>query len=236
MATLPQDLRHAARMLLGSPGFTLVAVLSLVLGISATTTIFSAIDAILLRPLPYPKSDRLVFIVNTALKQPGNRSPVSEADLVRWRKDNSVFDQIEITTWGAEMNALTGAGVPERIGLQSTTRGLFRMLGVRPLLGHALTDKEAGHYPSDDVAISYEFWQRHFSGDPSILGRSFIIDYGGTAVVTAVLPSGFDLLGSIPADVYRLMSVTDLNPEDARWLIGLGRLKPGITVLQARLR
>jgi putative ABC transport system permease protein len=190
MATLLQDLRHAARMLLRSPGFTLVAVLSLALGISATTTIFSAIEAILLRPLPYPESDRLVFIVNTHLKQSGNRSAVSEADLVRWRKDNSVFDQIETTTWGAEMNALTGAGVPERIGLQSVTRGLFRMLGVHPILGHALSEKDAGQYPSDDVIISYEFWQRHFSGDPHILGRTFIIDHGETATVEAVLPRG----------------------------------------------
>ena len=234
MATLFQDLRHAIRMLLRSPGFALVAVLSLALGISATTTIFSAIDAILLRPLPYPGSDRLVSILNTSLKQPGNDFAVSEADLVRWRKENSVFEQIEITTRGAEMNALTGAGVPERIGLQTTTRGLFRMLGVQPILGHVLTEKEAEHFPNADAAISYEFWQRHFSGDPNILGRSFIIDFGETASVVAVLPRGFDLFGAIPADVYRLMSVTDLNPDDGRWLTGFGRLKPGITVQQAQ--
>jgi putative ABC transport system permease protein len=234
MATLFQDLRHAIRMLLRSPGFALVAVLSLALGISATTTIFSAIDAILLRPLPYPGSDRLVSILNTSLKQPGNDFAVSEADLVRWRKENSVFEQIEITTRGAEMNALTGAGVPERIGLQTTTRGLFRMLGVQPILGHVLTEKEAEHFPNADAAISYEFWQRHFVGDPNILGRTFIIDFGETASVVAVLPRGFDLFGSIPTDVYRLMSATDLNPEDARWLTGLGKLKPGITVKQAQ--
>jgi putative ABC transport system permease protein len=234
METLLQDLRHAIRMLVKSPGFTLVAVLSLALGVSATTTIFSAIDAILLRPLPYPASDRLVSILNTSAKYPGSGLAVSEADLVHWRKENSAFEQIEITTGGAEMNALTGAGVPERIGLQTTPRGLFRMLGVQPVLGHILTEKDAERFLNNDVAISYEFWQRHFAGDPNILGRTFIIDFGETASVVAVLPRGFDLFGSIPTDVYRLMSATDLNPEDARWLTGLGRLKPGITVQQAQ--
>src|SRR5580704_14651022 len=176
MDILFQDLRHAIRMLLKSPGFTLVALFSLAPGIGATTTIFSAIDAILLRPLPYPASDRLVSVVNTSSKQPGSERATSITDLFRWRKENSVFDQLEITTRGAEMNALTGAGVPERIGLQSATRGLFRMLGVQPILGHILTEKEAELFPRNDVVISYEFWQRHFSGDPQILGRSFIID------------------------------------------------------------
>ena len=234
METLLQDLRHAVRMLLRSPGFTLVASFSLALGIGATTTIFSTIDSILLRPLPYPASDRLVSILNTSTKQPGNSFAVSAADLVRWRKENSAFEQLEITTSGAEMNALTGAGVPERVGLQSTTRGLFRMLGVQPILGHILTDKEAEHFPHDDVAISYEFWQRHFGGDPNILGRSFIIDYGGTVVVTAVFPRGFDLFGSIPADVYRLMGVDESSPDDGRWLTGFGKLRPGITIQQAQ--
>lgn len=233
MQTLLQDLRHAVRILLRSPGFTTVALFSLALGISATTTIFSAIDAILLRPLPYLASDRLVSILNTSSRQPGNNFAVSAADLVRWRKENSVFDQLEITT-RAEMNALTGAGAPERIGLQTTTRGLFRMLGVQPILGHILTEKEAEHFPHDDVAISYEFWQRHFGGNPRILGQSFIIDYGGTVVVTAVLPRGFDLFGSIPTDVYRLLGMDESNPDPGRWLTGFGRLKPGISIQQAQ--
>src|SRR5580692_1237144 len=131
METLLQDLRHAIRMLLRSPGFALVALLSLALGISATSTIFSAINAVLLRRPPYPNGDRLVTILNTPPKQPGNHFPVSTADLVHWRKDNRVFEQMEVSQWGTEMNALSGAGVPESIGVQSVTAGLLPLLGVQ---------------------------------------------------------------------------------------------------------
>lgn len=90
-----QDLRYAIRMLLRSPGFALVAVLSLALGISATSTIFSAINSVLLRRPPYPNGDRLITVMNSPLKQPGNQYGVSTADLVRWRKENKVFEQLE---------------------------------------------------------------------------------------------------------------------------------------------
>jgi putative ABC transport system permease protein len=233
METLFQDLRRAIRMLLRSPGFMLVALFSLALGISATTTIFSAVDAILLRPLPYPASARVVLILNTSLKQPGNDQGVSTSDLLRWRKGNSVFNQIELARWGAEMNAVTGAGVPERLALEYATPGLFRLLGVQPILGHALTEEDANHHGYHSAAISYEFWQRHFAGDPNILGRSFFVDIDKT-VVAAVLPRGFDLFGSGPADIYKLAPVSESNSETNRWLTGFGKLKPGITVEQAQ--
>ena len=234
MDTLFQDLRHAIRILLRSPGFTLVAVLSLTLGISANSTIFSAVNAALLRRPPYPKSDRLVTIVNSPLKQPGNHYPVSIADLVHWRKDNQVFEQIELSRWGAEMNALSGAGVPERVGVQSVTPGLLPLFGVQPVLGRLFSDKDAekrDYYPS---AISYEFWQRHFAGDPKVLGRTFFVD-NNPAFVAAVLPRGFDLFGDNAADVYNPISVNLMRSGATdRWLMGFGRLKPGITVEQAQ--
>jgi putative ABC transport system permease protein len=226
-----QDLRHSIRMLLKNPGLTLVAVLSLALGISATTTIFSAIDAILLRPSPYPASDRLVSIGNTSLKQPGNLQGVSTTDLVRWRKENSVFDQIELSRWGAEMNALSGAGVLERIGLQYVTPRPVSLArrkanswprpyraGCRaPRLHVPLSATNSGNGISQATAVS--------------LGRSFFVDYDGV-IVGAVLPPGFDLFGSVPADVYRLIPAN--APDNERWLTGLGRLKPGITIQQAQ--
>jgi putative ABC transport system permease protein len=187
METLFQDLRHATRMLLRSPGFTLVAVLSLALGISATSTIFSAINAVLLRRRPYPNRDRLVTVLNTPLKQRGNQYPVSTADLVHWRKDNRVFEQIEVSQWGTEMNALSGGGVPERVGVQPVTAGLLPLFGVQPILGRVFSEEEADRSENYSTAISYEFWQRHFAGDPKVLGRTFFVD-NSPAFVGAVLP------------------------------------------------
>jgi hypothetical protein len=164
MGTLFQDLRHAIRMLRKSPGFTLVAVLSLAVGISANTTIFSAINAILLRRAPYPDSDRLVTVVNTPLKQRGAQYPVSLADMIHWRKDSRVFDRLEVAQWVTEGSALSGAGVPERIGVQQVTPGLFPLLGVTPILGRLLTEEEVRK--DNWSAVSYEFWQRHFGAIP----------------------------------------------------------------------
>jgi putative ABC transport system permease protein len=112
METLFLDLRHGIRMLSRSPGFTLAAVFSRALGISANTTIFIAINAVLLRRLPYPKSDRLVTIENYILKQPGSHRLALSADLVHWRRDNRVFEQKELTQWAPEMTALSGAAIP----------------------------------------------------------------------------------------------------------------------------
>ena len=234
METLFQDLRHAIRMLLRSPGFTLVALFSLALGISATTTIFSAINAILLRRPPYPNSDRLVTIVNSPRKQPGIQYPVSTADLVLWRKDNRVFEQIEVSQWGTEMNALSGAGVSERVGVQLVTAGLLPIFGVQPILGRVFSEDEADRSEYSTTAISYEFWQRHFAGDPKVLGRTFFVD-NSLAIVSAVLPRGFNLFGSNAADVYNPLSVNRAGAAaDQRWLMGFGRLKPGITIEQAQ--
>jgi putative ABC transport system permease protein len=229
-----QDLHHAIRMLLKSPGFTLVAVLSLALGISATTTIFSAIDAILLRPPPYPNSDRLVTIANSSLKQPGSRIQVSILDLIRWRKENRIFDHLELTQEGTGMSALTGAGVPERVGVQSATPGLFQMLGVQPVMGRLFTEEDARRTDYLRDAISFEFWQRHFAGDPNVLGKTFMVG-DDLAIVGAVLPRGFDLLGDLPADIYQPISADNAFPTAGdRWLRGFGRLKPGITIQQAQ--
>lgn len=232
MGTLFQDLRHAMRMLRKSPGFTLVAVLSLAIGIGANTTIFSAIDALLLRRPPYPDSDRLVTVVNTPLRQRGAQYPVSLADMIHWRKESRVFDQLEVAQWITEGSALSGAGVPERIGVQQVTPGLFPLLGVTPILGRLLTEEEA--IKDSCSAVSYEFWQRHFGNDPKILGRQLFVDNYTTEVV-AVLPRGFDLLGGRTADVYEFLSVNRIGPSDTgRWLRTFGKLKAGTTLRQAQ--
>jgi predicted permease len=221
-------------MLRKSPGFTLVAVLSLAIGISANTTIFSAINAILLRPAPYPDSDRLVTIVNSPLKERDARRSVSPAEVLRWRQDSRLFEQIEATEWGVEANAMSGAGMPERVGVQPVTHGLFKLFGVTPILGQIQSEQVQGSNEYAYAVLSYEFWQRHFAGDPKVLGRRFFVD-NNAAVVVAVLPRGFDLFGGRPADIYLLDSMNGYGASaNERYLMGFGKLKAGTTIQQAR--
>ncbi len=235
METLFQDVRYAIRMLCKSPGFTCVAVASVAIGIAVNTTIFSAMNAVLLRPLPYPHSDRLVVVFNSPLRQRQATFGFSLADLFHWRKHGSVLEQIEITRWGAEPNALTGAGTPERVRVEYVTPGLFRLLGVVPFIGRVPSEDEQRRVKDyDGAAIGYEFWQRHFGGDPKILGRSFFVD-NSPATAVAVLPRGFDLFGSHPADIYLLWGASDSGASATeRWLHAVARLKAGMTIEQAQ--
>src|SRR6267143_1822649 len=136
---LGQDIRYAARGLYKAPAFTLVAVLTLALGIGGTTTIFSAIDALLLRPLPYPDEDRLVALSTTYSKFPRMGGPVSATDVAHWRADNQVFEQIECASW-PDMVAMSSAGYAERVGVQHVSVRLFSLLGIKAFLGNVPTD------------------------------------------------------------------------------------------------
>src|SRR5580704_2213139 len=127
--TLGQDLQYAVRRMRKGPVFTLVAVLSLAIGVSANTTIFSAINGVLLRPLPYPDQDRLVTISNSALQHPEYLGDVSETDLGHWRAENRVFDQMEVTS-RPDLVAMSGVGIPERVGVQHVSPGFFSLLGM----------------------------------------------------------------------------------------------------------
>ena len=140
---LGQDLRYAVRGLRQAPGFTVVAVLTLALGIGGTTTIFSAIDALLLRPLPYPDQDRLVALSNTYAKFPRESGPVSATDVAHWRADNQVFEQIEFVS-RPDMVAMSSAGSAERVGVQHVSARLLAFLGIGSFLGSIPTDQKNG--------------------------------------------------------------------------------------------
>jgi len=128
-----QDLRYAARGLCKRPAFTLVAVLTLAIGIGGTTTIFSAIDALLLRPLPYPEQDRLVALSNKYPRFPRDRGEVSATDVAHWRADNQMFEQIEFVS-RPDMVAMSSAGFAERVGVQHVSARLFPLLGITSFL------------------------------------------------------------------------------------------------------
>ena len=232
---LRQDLRYAARGLCKSPAFALVAVLTLALGIGGTTTIFSAINALLLRPLPYPDPDRLVALSNSYAKFPQARGPVSNTDVAHWRADNQVFEQIEFVS-RPDMVAMSSAGSAERVGVQHVSARLFPLLGIKSFLGSLPTDELTEQKGSAGVALSYEFWQRHFAGDPKILGRTVFVDTFSAPVI-AVLNPGFDLFGSGPPEIFEIGSMGNVAASginDVRWFLAIGKLKPGVSLSQAQ--
>lgn len=233
--TVGQDLRYAARGLCKRPAFTLVAVLTLAIGIGGTTTIFSAIDALLLRPLPYPEQDRLVALSNKYPRFPRDRGEVSATDVAHWRADNQMFEQIEFVS-RPDMVAMSSAGFAERVGVQHVSARLFPLLGITSFLGSLPTDEVAERQGSLGVVLSYEFWQHHFAGDPKVLGRSIFVDtFSGP--VLAVLNPGFDLFGSGPPEVFIIDGMgiaTDSGVDDARWMFSVGKLKPGVSFQQAQ--
>jgi len=230
------DLRYALRMMRRNPGFTAVAVLSLALGVCANTTIFSAINALLFRRLPYQNNDRLVGLLNRSFSQRGIQG-VSTGDLANWRKQNSVFDQIEVTSTFASKNVLVGPGGSERVGIQYLTPGLLGLLGVKPIVGRLLLNEDANptNQGASNVVLSYTYWHRRYEDDPHILGKSFFMD---TAMVTVVgvLQPGFDLWGTGDTDIYQPLSAEGAAAVDMtnRWLLAVARLKPGVKLEQAQ--
>ncbi len=234
METLMQDLRYAARGLWSSRTFAITAILSLAVGISANTVVFSAVDAVLLRPLPYPDSERLVQIFNAPAAQPGVLTGISTSDLSRWRAENQIFEQLEMSS-EPEMVAMSDPGHPDRVSIQRVTPGILPMLGVTAVLGSIPAERDLGKTVADPAFISYEFWQCHYHGDPNIIGRSFFSE-NYSVTIAAVLSPGFDLFGNGPPDIVDPWGVnTDPGLDEGRWLKGFGKLKPGITLGQAQV-
>ena len=230
-----QDLRYAVRGLRKSPGFTLVVVLTLAIGIGATTAVFSVINQLLLRPLPYPDQDRLVALSNIFPGHPDSWGPVSATDVAHWRADNEVFEKLEFVS-GPDIVAMSGAGSGERVGVQHVSARLLPLLGIKPFMGSLPSDDVSEKLGSSGVLISYEFWKRHFGGDPKIVGQSIFVDtFSGP--ILAVLEPGFDLFGTGVPEVYVIGGMgeaTDSGVDDVRWLVAVGKLKRGVSVRQAQ--
>ena len=232
---LGQDLRYVVRRLRNSPGFTLIAILTLALGIGATTAVFSVINRLLLRPLPYPDQDRLVAVFNVYPKNPERNGPVSATDVAAWRADNQVFEKLEFIS-GPDIVAMSGAGSGERVGVQHLSAQLLPLLGIKAFMGTLPTDDVAEKQGSPGLLISYEFWKRHFGGDPKVLGQSIFVDTFSGPII-AVLEPGFNLFGTWSPEVFLIEAMgkaSDAGTDDVRWLFGMGRLKRGVSVQQAQ--
>lgn len=230
-----QDLRFAFRMLRKSPGFVAIVVLSLALGIGANTTIFSVMNALLLRPLPYAHSDRMVAIWEVPLAHPDERQPPPIAELLDWQKQNDVFEDIALTS-GTESSLLSGANGSEPIRIQDVTPNFFTLLNVKPVLGRIFVAEEMQEL-TQTVVISHSFWTTHFNADPGILGKTFTNRNTGIAsTIVGVMPPGFAPFYGDPVDIWQPINAA--SPRYAarqdHWLIPVALLKPGVTFAQAQ--
>jgi predicted permease len=233
LEALRQDVRYALRGLRKAPAFTAVAILTLAIGIGANTTIFNAINALLLRPLPYPDHDRLVRVSIYDPKYPRYDGPVSWTDVAHWAAGNQVFEQFEATS-GPDMVAMSSAGSGERAGVQHCSLHLLALLGVKPFLGSIPVDHKIEVEGVPGVALSYEFWQRHYGGDPKVLGQSIFVDTYSTRVI-AVMDPGFDLFRTGPSDIFIIGGIPKVvGPSDPRWVIAIAKLKRGVSIKQAQ--
>src|ERR1041384_5474335 len=237
MQALIRDLRFGARVMLKQPGFTLLAVVTLGLGIGANTAIFSVVNGVLLRPLPYPEPERLVALWGTkppAGREPNTRNEVALGNFLDWRAQQSVCDEIGALTY-ASLN-LTGTGEPERLQGAVVTTNLFQLLGVQPMAGRPFLQEEEDPASQRAVIISDGLWQRRFGSDTSLVGKMLTLN-GNQHVVVGIMPPGFDLQFPISREIDLWTPMRINAPEANRqshYLYVLGRLKRDVTPEQAK--
>jgi putative ABC transport system permease protein len=238
------DLRHAARLLLRAPGFSLLVIATFALGIGATTTLFSAVWAVFLRPLAVAHQDRLVTVWQTDARTVEMRQRIVPADFADWRELAGSFEALgALPNWAGQpwvFNVATNAGV-ERVNGIYASSGFFSVMSVAPLVGDVLSAEDDRIRGRRSVVISHAYWQRHFGGAPDVVGRTIDVDTfrGGAFTVVGVMPPAFDM----PRGVDLWLSLADWGggpmPDSAAthrccaWYTVVGRLKPGVTLSAA---
>ncbi len=232
------DFRFAFRQLIKNPGFTLVAVVTLALGVGANTAIFSVVNGLLLKPLPFHDPKALVWIANTGS---GGLSGVTTtvANFKDWRQMNHSFQEMgayfAFFDYGGY--SLSGTGEPERLRGVGVSRNFLNVLGVRPLLGRNFAEEECQTVAPKAVLLTHGFWQRRFAADPTIVGRSITLNNQPTTVV-GVLPATFDFTSIFtPGTRVDFVLPFPLTDETDHWgntLAVIGRLKPGVTIAAAQ--
>lgn len=226
-----RDVSYSLRVLLKNYAFTIVVVLTLALGIGANTAIFSFANGILLRPLPYPQSDRLAVVDTTAVREGNSSIGVSYPDFLDWREQNTVFERVA-THFGTGRFAMTVGGEPIEIRGGRVSYGLFETLHVSPILGRTFTLNE--DRPEEDavVILGYDLWQRSFGGNPNVIGQKITISSSPRTVI-GVMPRGFRFPELSDLWVPLAFSTKTYTRND-HGLEVIARLKDGVTVAQAQ--
>ncbi|MCU1252916.1 MAG: efflux pump, inner rane subunit, partial [Edaphobacter sp.] len=234
MPAIIQNLKFALRLLRKSPGFALVAILIMALGIGANTAIFSVVHAVLLEPLPFRDADRLVQVWHTPPQKsfPGmTRFAVSAANFLDWQKQNHVFDQMAL--YSGTGYDITGAGKPEAIRAGTVSPEFFSALGIQPLHGRVFLPEENNPGRNHEVILSYKFWQAHYASDPNAVGKSINLDGEPHTIIGVMGPK---MVKPTFAQVWVPLALT---PKEAavrgeHHFLSIARLKPGVTLEQAQ--
>ena len=235
MTTTWQDIVYGFRMLLKKPGFTVVAALSLALGIGANTVIFSLIDTTLLRPLPYPDASRLVMIWSPPLDHPDQTNGVSAYNYQAFQERAKSFESMGlIRTQICNIGADTRGQPPERVDCENYTPSMFQTLGVKPILGRVLAaDENPVDNPGRVLLISERFWERRFNRDRNVIGQTMRVD-GLDKTIIGVMPKNFYLWDE-QADFWTAMNWTRTEMASTQYTSGVAaRLKPGVSIKQAQ--
>src|SRR5262245_6475441 len=233
LETLWQDIRYGARMLRKNPGFTAVAVLTLALGIGANTAIFSFVNAVLFRPLPFKDPERLVMVLQRYLAHDSDVHWVAAPTLDEWRRQSTVFEALAAR--GSDGFVLTGKGQPENIPGSRFSANICQLLGIHPALGRGFLAEEETYGKDHVVLLSHELWQRRFGGESGIIGQSIRLNDEPYTVIGVMPPRLF-----FPDRNTQLWTSLAFSPEQLRdygshnYLV-YGRLKPGVTFAQANI-
>ena len=228
MLSLASDVRFALRLLVKRPGFAAVAILTLALGIGATTAIFTVVHAILLSPLPFPDADRLAEV--RIVGRDHEIFPLPDADFVAWREQNQTADAIAV--WSEDAATLTGEGGAERIGAAAVTDRFFDVLGARPLVGRVFREGDDNPAAPKTLVLSHAFWMRRYHGDPDVVGRTLAL--GGVAhTIVGVMPASF----AFPHETVEVWQILTMKPPPRRgpfYTRGIARMKPKVTLDELR--
>lgn len=230
LETLWADVRFGARMLRKSPGFTLVAVITLALGIGANTAIFSVINGVLLRPLPFRDPGRLLTLWQTEVS-PGNY-PLTGADYLDWQAQNRTLEATSLYDFTMGFNA-SGAGEPEAAAAVATQANFFSVLGVQPMLGRGFARGEDAAGKNHVVVLSYGFWKRHFGGRRDVIDQALELNEEAYTVI-GVMPNWFRYPAATDLWIPKDMSQKSLTPRGTHQYRAIGRLREGVTPQQAQ--
>ena len=232
MERFVQDLKYSLRALRKQPAFTFAAVAALALGIGATTAVFSVVNAVLLRPFPYPDPDRIVMFMNTSPN--GSGPAASPAKFSHWRRQDAVVQ--DASAFRDVIVNYTGGDTPEQLRSGNVTKSFFKLFGATPILGRTFSDEEDRPNGGRVAVLSYGWWTRRFASDPNVIGKTILLS-GDPYVVIGVINRSFDPseLGNA-VDLWTPFQIDPNTADQAHYFRSAARLKPGVTLAQAKAK